>query len=292
MPLTKSVEQMKLNILIQIGFKAASLMEETKELHEGCHQKYSLFSVANTYDVWTDRIEKQRHRDKVSSFMRFKIQKINELVVSYNEDMSKINPELKLKRITYSGIGKELVSFFKPNKTDSQTLKELIPHLISSFDLYVFNKVKPILDQLSNHKDMIDINIKSFGLNKVNSTYHKDLYEVIDLYFMGYRTTSLLVLGRIFEEIITKCLLKLYKDRKVDLTRKTILNMRFENKLGFLKSKGFISEKDWLIVTKLKFDRNIGGHFVEKKLKREAEIESEATIKLALKLINRFDRML
>ena len=283
---------MKFNVLIRIGFKTASLMEETKELHEGCHQMYSLFRIANRWDVWTDRIETQRNKKKILSLMRSKIPKINEMVVSYNEDMSKISPELKLKKIAYSRISKELASFFERKETDSQTADKLMPYLIGSFDLYVINKVKPLLDQLSYNKDIMDLNIESFGLNKVNPTYHKDLHEVIDLYLMGYRSTSLLVLGRIFEQIMTKHLLRLCRDKKINVTRKKILNMRFENKLGFLKANGFISEKDWLIVSKVKFDRNIGGHFVDKKLTREAETESEATIKLALKLINKFDRML
>ena len=286
------MEHMRFNTLIRIGFITASLMEETKELHENCHQMYSLFRIANKWDVWTDRIEAQRHKNKILRFMRYKIPKINELVVSYNDDMTKINPDLNLKEIEYSGISKELSSIFKTEEANSQTIEKLMPYLISSFDLYVFNKVKPLLDRLSYNKDVMDLHIKSFGLDEVNLTYHKGLYEVIDLYFMGYRLTSLLVLGRIFEEIITKYLLKLRKDNKINLTRETILNMRFENKLGFLKANGFISEKDWLIVSKLKFDRNVGAHFVDKKLKKEAEIESEATIKLALKLINKFDKKL
>lgn len=286
------MEHMRFNILIRIGLITAFLMEEIKELNEGCHQMYSLFKIANKEGVWTDRVATQRHKKKILSFMRYKIPKINELIVSYNDDMAKINLELNLKEIEYSGINKELSTFFKTEETSSETIEKLIPYLISSFDLYISNKVKPLLDQISYNKDVLDLHIKSFGLEQVNLTYQKGLYEVIDLYFMGYKSTSLLVLGRIFEEILTKYLWKLCKDNKINLTSETILNMRFENKLGFLKANSFISEKDWLIISKLKFDRNIGGHFVDKKLKEEAEIESEATIKLALKLINKFDKKL
>lgn len=283
---------MKFNVLMRIGFITASLMEETKELHEGCHQMYSLFRIANKWDAWTNKVETQRHKREMLRFMKYKIPKINQLVILYNDDMTKINPDLNLKEIEYSNITKELPIFFKTEEINSNEMEKLIPHLVTSFDLYIFNKVKPLLDRLSYNKDIMDLHIKSFGLEQVNQRYQKGLYEVIDLFFMGYRSTSLLVLGRIFEEIITKYLLKLYKDTKINLTRENIFNMRFENKLGFLKANGFISEKDWLIISKLKFDRNIGGHFVDKKLKEEAEIESEATIKLALKLINKFDKKL
>lgn len=286
------MEHMRFNILIRIGLITAFLMEETKELQEGCHQMYSLFKLANKEGIWTDKIETQRHKREISRFMRYKIPKINELIVSYNDNMAKINLDLNLKEIEYSSINKELSIFFKTEETSSETREKLMPYLIGSLDLYISNKVKPILDQISYNKDVLDLHIKSFGLEQVNPTYQKGLYEVIDLYFMGYKSTSLLVLGRIFEEIITKYLLKLCKDNKINLTSETILNMRFENKFGFLKANSFISEKDWLIISKLKFDRNIGGHFVDKKLKEEAEIESEATIKLALKLINKFDKKL
>ena len=224
--------------------------------------------------------------------MKQKILEINKTIASYNKDMNQINPDLKLNKISYSAINKELSKFFSIEETEYDGLDKLTPYLIDSFNLYVFNKVKPLLDKLSYNKDVMDLNIKSFGLDKINPAYYESLYEVIDLYFMGYRSTSLLVLGRIFEEIITRYLLKLCKDNKINLTEETILNMRFENKLGFLKANGFISEKDWLIISKLKFDRNVGGHFVDKKLKEEAEIESEATIKLALKLINKLDKKL
>jgi len=267
-------------------------MDETKELYESCHRMYSLFKIANKEHVWTNKIEVKEHEQKTLSFMRQKILDINKLIVSYNRDMKKINPELKLTKISYFGLNKELSQFFETDETNHDTLDKLIPYLIGSFDLYVFNKIKPLLYKLSYNRDVMDLHIKSFGLDKINLAYHRSLYEVIDLYFMGYRSTSLLVLGRIFEEIITKYLLKICKDNKINLTRETILNMRFDNKLGFLKANDLISEKDWLIISKLKFDRNVGGHFVDKELKEEAEIESEATIKLALKLINKFDKKL
>ena len=286
------MKDMKFNIIRRIGFETACLMDETKELYESCHRMYSLFKIANKEHVWTNKIEVKEHEQKTLSFMRQKILDINKLIVSYNRDMKKINPELKLTKISYFGLNKELSQFFETDETNHDTLDKLIPYLIGSFDLYVFNKIKPLLYKLSYNRDVMDLHIKSFGLDKINLAYHRSLYEVIDLYFMGYRSTSLLVLGRIFEEIITKYLLKICKDNKINLTRETILNMRFDNKLGFLKANDLISEKDWLIISKLKFDRNVGGHFVDKELKEEAEIESEATIKLALKLINKFDKKL
>jgi hypothetical protein len=269
-------------------------MGDTKELYENCHQMYSLFKMANKFDVWNERREIQKHKQKIHRFMKDKILEINRQIILYNNNMIKINPDLTLKEIEYLDISKELSQFYKTTteETSAQTKEKLLPYLINSLDIYVFNKIEQLLERLSYNKDIIDLNIKSFGLDEINQAYHNNLYEIVDLYLLGYRATALLVLGRVFEEIITKYLFKLHSDNKISLINETILNMRFENKLGFLKANGFISEKDWLIVSKLKFDRNVGGHFVDDELKQEAETESESTIKLAFKLINKFDKKL
>ncbi|MBI4186693.1 MAG: hypothetical protein HY530_04195 [Chloroflexi bacterium] len=288
------MKSIRFNMLIRIGFITASLMGDTKELCENCHAMYSLFKVANKYDVYNERKAIQEHKRKMQRFMKEKISEINREIDLYNENMVKINPDLTLTQIEYSNIDKELSHFYKTTEeeTNSQTKERLLPYLINSLDLWVFNKVKQLPDRLSYVKDIMDLNVESFGLDEIKSKYHEHLYEIIDLHLMGYRATSLLVLGRVFEEIITNYLLILSKYNKIDLIENTILNMRFENKLGFLKSNGFVSEKDWLIISKLRFDRNIGGHFVDGELKQQAEKESESTIKLAFTLINKFDKKL
>ncbi len=282
---------LKFNILIRIGFRAADLFNEVKDLIENCHKMYSFYKIANRWDVYTDKIKAQSLKKRVLEFIRYKISKINRLIASYNKDVIKVASELKIKKIMFSDIAKGFSMFFKTDETKISKPHEKL--LINSFDLYISNKMKPMMENLSYSKSILDYKIKSFELYKIRTKYHKSLYEVIDLYFLGYKTTALLVLGRLFEEIVTRYLLRLQTDRKINTMKKSVLKMRFEDKLGLLKSNNFISEKDWLIISKVKFDRNIGGHFSPKRgLQKEAELESEATIKLALKLINKFDKKL
>lgn len=291
------MSNMIIDKLIKVGFIISSLIDETEELYDSCHQMYGLFRVANEYNVWVDKVESQKRKRKTIGFVTHKIVKINKLINQYNRIMKDINPQLTIKKIVNSNINKQISEFYKTIKLASpKDYEKLTPHVISSFDSYIFHLVQPVLDQLSYINKIMKLNIQSFELNKVNEKYHTDLYEVIDLQLMGYRNTALLVLGRIFEEIITRYMIKLYKNKKIQNRPREILDMRLENKLGFLKSGEFISEKDWLIVSKLKLDRNIGGHFATEKsireskiVKKEAELESEATIKLAMKLINKLD---
>ena len=286
------MEYIRFELLIQTGFVIACLMEEAKDLCDSCHYRYNIFILANKHGVWVDKVECKRHKREMLAMMKNKILEINKHVSLYNENMTKINPSLKLDEIKYSTLNKELSPYFERTEESNNTNEKLLPYLISSFDSYVSGKVSPLLNMLAFNKDITDLSIKSFELVDVNEQFRNRMYEVIDLQLMGYKSTSLLVLGRIYEEIITKYLLKLNEESKIVIANEAIINMRFENKLGFLKSRGFISEKDWLIISKIKFDRKIGGHFVDIESKAEAEMESEATIKLAIKLINKFDKKL
>lgn len=283
----------KFNLLIKIGLLMAYLAEEGKNLCLNCHQKYSLFKIANASGVWLDDIDCNNHKNEMLAMMKSEIKKINKDIRLYNNSVIKVNPNLKLATIKYSNLDKEITPFFKkPDNLTDETNEKLLPYLINSFDSYVSKKILHLIDGLSFNSRIMSLNIKSFELDSINEQYRSKMYEVIDLYLMGYKSTSLLVLGRIFEEIITKYLLKLNEEKNITLTEEDIYSMRFENKLGFLKANHFISEKDWLVISKLKFDRNIGGHFVDSASKLEAETESEATIKLAMKLINKFNEKL
>jgi hypothetical protein len=292
--LEKAGLNMIFNKLIKIGFIRSSLIDEAKALCDSCHQRFVLFRLAN----WVNKAKIRERKKEIIEFSKHQIVEINKLVNEHNSIMTEINPQLTIKKIANSDVIKQISEFYKTTEEKNPAdYEKLTPHIISSFDLYIFNFVKPMLDQISFTRNVMNLNIESFGLNEVNKKYHKDLDEVVDLHLMGYKNTALLVLGRIFEEIITRYMIKLYKNRKIQNRTDEILNMRFENKLGFLKSNKFISEKDWLIISKLKLDRNVGGHFAteksireSKRAKKESELESEATIKLALKLINKFDK--
>lgn len=289
---------MKYNQLLRLGFAAATIGETTQLIIQNARQQFMIFKLANKHGVYLDSKEISQHKRRLIDYLKPHIKELNDTIKIYNSTISKLNINLKLKPIKISSIEREIPRFFKINKKySSETHEALLSHVTNEFTLYLSYKFKDILEVLSQTKDYIDLRIDSFNIGGVSKKYQDNLREVVDLFFMGYKDTALLVLGRIFEEIITRYMIKLNKNKKINKNSKEILSMRFEDKLGLLKSKKMIGEKDWLIISKLKFDRNIGGHFVtsdsikkSKIARTEAIEESEETIKLAFRLVNRFEK--
>ena len=80
-------------------------------------------------------------------------------------------------------------------------------------------------------------------------------------------------------------------EKQLRKTKQEFGEMRFENILGLFKSQELISEKDWLILSKLRLDRNIGGHYISERdahIRNESENEAEATIRLSLPLLKKY----
>lgn len=136
---------------------------------------------------------------------------------------------------------------------------------------------------------------KEFSLTRFNSRVRLQLIEVLDLLLIGYKNTSLVVLGSIFEEIITRHLFSLIADKKIEKRKSEIIKMGLDEKLGFMKGKKIITDKDWYIASKLKSDRNSGAHFLttpsilkSKASKKESFEGAEETIKLVLNIMNKY----
>ncbi len=124
------MKDIKFNIIRRTGFEAACLMGETKELCDNCHRMYSLFKIANKERVWTNKIEVEEHKKKTLNYMKQKILEINRTIASYNKDMNQINPDLKLNKISYSDINKELSKFCSIEETEYDGLDKQLGRLL------------------------------------------------------------------------------------------------------------------------------------------------------------------
>jgi len=82
---------------------------------------------------------------------------------------------------------------------------------------------------------------------------------------------------------------------QLDKTQDEFGKMNFENILGLFKSKKLVNEKDWLLLSKLRLDRNVGGHYLSDRdalIRKETEQQAEMTIKLAMPLLKKFHKHL
>jgi hypothetical protein len=175
---------------------------------------------------------------------------------------------------------------------DENSARTVMAHVQGSLISYLNSLVMETMNELNILTDKIvpDNHPLILGI-KLPDNYKKTIFESVDLFILGYKSTALLVLGKAFEEILTKYLKKLKKANKIDLKTNIIEEMKFDKKLNFLHSIKLIPHKDWLILSKLIWDRNIGGHFVNKKKRLESEKEAGSTMFLVIRLINKYDKI-
>jgi hypothetical protein len=257
---------------------------------ERANRTYAFYEIKNKEDVFDDSVNLIKSKKRMSMFIRQRIDRINRNIDSYNKEMKEINSDYQLKRIQLPDLDNKLSVFFEKSGLNTKINEKVFIHIQNSFNSYLAHLVEPLREQIIINRNISDREIESFGIQKINPKYHERLYEVVDLFLFGYKTTSVLVLGTIFEEVVTKYMLKLKKQNKITLKRNQILKMRFADKLNFMKSNGFIGEKNCLVISKLKFDRNVGGHFKKQTLRKQVANESGETIKLCLKILRDFDK--
>jgi len=212
-------------------------------------------------------------------------QAINKQVEEYNRIVRPINTGFLLKRIgfKYKDFGKLF-----PNNFTSKDYKKFSPHLEQLFASILKKEFDSLINGTERYTEVIHDAINNFALKSFEKRYRKHLVEMADVYILGYKSTALLILGKIFEDVVTRYLVLLRRQKKIQVNLNKIQDMRFENKLGLLKSENKISEKDWLIISKLRFDRNQGAHPINQLEKKELEKEAESTIRLSLLILKKY----
>lgn len=116
------------------------------------------------------------------------------------------------------------------------------------------NSIKEFLDQFEDLE-------KFSGYETLNMPYKKNVQEAIHINSIGYGKTAVLCVGRTIEKAINEYLKELIKREKI--TQKEFdefINTKCNNKIGFLKSRGFVDEEEFTKLKAFSFDRDKGGH--------------------------------
>lgn len=288
---------MRIKNLTDISFNLGLISDLIEQTIKDSGFRYGLFQrieelggYDNDYSKLKLNISKEAH------YLKSQIKEINERIQGINKNLSNLGLPQKVSLIKFSNLENEIKKFFKINQDhDHISTKELMKHQSSNYNMFVSFKFYKTLDELIEVKQYFLNKSLEFNLDKFGDKIKLQLIEVLDLFFIGYRNTSLVILGKIFEEVITRHLFELIKRKKIHKTRVEVVNMSFESKLGFMKAERIISNKDWHVISKLKSDRNFGAHFLtlssirESKLNtKESFYEAEDTIKLVLKIMEKY----
>jgi hypothetical protein len=285
--ISKSTES-RIRVYIRIGIYIGKLLEKIKQISNELLFKCRVLMAENQFGLLEKKEEILKAKKEIHFFLASQIPKINSHIKSLNKDLKFVKLEKKVSQLSSVKIEKSLQKLIE-NKNDLiNTTKTIDEWILKALSTEISQELDEIPRNISEIGNEINRKTDSFNLKKIDSKYLYKVKESIDLYLLGYKNTALLVLGRVFEEILTKYLLKLKKDQKILITKEDIIKMKLVDKINFLKSKKFISEKDGLILSKLKFDRNVGAHFNTKSNQIDAEKESEFTIKLSLSILNKY----
>ena len=284
---------MKYYSIISIGYFRCDIGEKLSALMEKLRLEYHIYSRINELGKFNDPDHIRKSRDRFENVIVEAVKEINSSIAMYNSAAGDIFSSAKVERIRVTPVRKKIKLLFSAVVSADQPGYNLVaPYKEREFyDFLIKDVVDPVLEDLIKHKQENDKFIKSFKINEYDPTYKADLSQMLDIYLMGYKSTAILILGRIFEKQFTLLAAALIVAGKFRKTKEELNEMRFENLLGSLKSIQAISDKDWHILSKLRLDRNIGGHYISEKdaiVRAESENEAEATIKLALPLLKKY----
>jgi len=279
---------LKFRALPRLGAYFSMVLSQSRSITKESFDNYrQIFILCDVFDIvdWSKHFKKD-HKNFARMF-RMQIKELNKHLKALNSLIREMGVQERISTIDSSKIEAETSEFFNLKLYDRFDDKVRM-HLLNSFGVYVRNKFRPVEEQLVKILKPEWDKIKSFHVDKIKKIYRKKALEVVDLHMLGYHSAALLVVARIFEEIFQKYFLLLSSMGKIEIVKQDIKIMKFENMLGYLKSKKYLSEKDWLLLSKLREDRNVGAHFSSKQAQDELVREAESTIKLSLGLINKY----
>lgn len=156
-------------------------------------------------------------------------------------------------------------------------------------DAMLTEKIK----RLENLRERIlFLRLNKYKMKLIPLHLRKKFEEVIDIYSIGYFETSILVLGKILEGLITDYLLLANKVKKIKLAKKNVESMTFQNKIEYAESEKLISRSDASKITSLKWERNIGAHPSKKEDVDKLSKDVEALISIGFnQIINLSDKI-
>lgn len=188
------------------------------------------------------------------------IKQINDMIIDFNDTVLSVEGiQQKIKTINIKYIGKII------KERASISLKLNDPKAFDLADenlrLKVYRELKKVSDSISDIEKYMEDSERFSGLEYINKRYKKSIIEAKNVYSFGYGETATLCMGRAIESAINDYLRYLYKNKKINQTElKGKLKIRYVDRIGFLLSKKFISEEEFLKMKAFAFDRNKGGH--------------------------------
>jgi len=282
---------MKYYSIIDIGYYRSDIGQKISSLVDRAHFRYKIYHRLNELGQFNNAQHIKDSRNDFTDEIVSAVREVNSSIDRYNKAATNVFGVKKAKKIAILPIRQELGRIFKKLEVDQDGYNLVAPYIEKGFSEFLIKVVDPVFIDLIDHKKSSEEFIGSFHIYEYDKIYRRDLHQLLDIYLMGYKSTSILVLGRIFEKLFTVWGNDLIDQKKLEKTKEEFGEMRFENILGLFKSLRLISDKDWHILSKLRLDRNIGGHYISEKdaiIRSESEKEAEATIRLSLPLLKKY----
>lgn len=124
-------------------------------------------------------------------------------------------------------------------------------------DLKIISLINESVTSIINFKDFFSDLNKDIDIN-VSKKYVRGFREAEIVLSWGCFETAVFVAGRTIESLINDLLINEIKKSNIETF--DLKNTKLETKIGKLKGISIISEKEFHILQKLKFDRNDFGH--------------------------------
>jgi len=264
-----------------------------KEMQNNASQYYYFFDRLNELGEFGKEKHIEESKKQYEEIVFKSVKSINKTIDNYNKTVKELFNNVELAKIPLKPLQEEINNVFKINAQDEKSYMQISPYLKEKMSKYILGITSKVIDELIAHKEMIDKYASKYETKTFPTIYKEDLEQIIDLYVMGYRSTALLVLGRVFEKIFMIWGYALIDSSKLQMTKRNLRNETFENVLEIFKEKGFITLKHWHVLSKIRLDRNVGGHYLSEKdvlTRLETEQEAEMTLMLALPLIKKYDK--
>lgn len=246
--------------IITLGILMESIELEIKSFLDSYIDKIVILKSLKEELLLTEIEQKVKRKENIKISIdsaKKRIQKINFLIKEFNEILSLLDLKNSLKELDETKICNIFENRLEKDFFEEDSIVLANEHLF----LALSSEFKTVMDSI---KELMDY-FKRFqvfeGIENLEKLYYKQIKEAINIFSIGYGQTAVLCAGRILEGMINDYLKKLLEKKDISLENfNEFINNKYNNKLGFLKDKVFLSEEEFIKLKAFTFDRDKGGH--------------------------------
>lgn len=269
--------------IIKIGIILQTIRSRMEHLLRSIDESLTVHNLYEHFPTSSTQEDISKNQKEIISKVLSEAKDINKMIKGSNSIIRIIEYKKKIVPLDLITLRKLVRLRFKSvhAKKEAQELSN------ENFRLKIHRQFSKSRISINDFIALVEAEQEVEGLSKLKENYKNGINAAINIYSTGHHKTSIFVVGRTVEKVLDDLIRVAMKKGK--LKRVSIPQIKYEKKIGILKTTNIINEKLFHDLSSVRIDRNKTGHPIRRIFKKD---ENKLVISSGINLILRLQKIL